>query len=296
MSAEYFVGRRSSTLDLDQFEYSDALFEATRFDGQEIRDIRFKHCTFANNSFKSTKLINCEFENVVFLSGYFRDSVVINTEFRGSRFIDCDFTRVDLRYSRLKFYNRFSRSYIPFNRIQECLPEEGNLRKELCDALAREAVAVGEYRDADLFRAEAIRGEKRFLKAVIWQSAPYYKAKYDNVDRLRAVGRYVRFRFFDLLWGQRRSHRVILRNWLALGIVFAILMATSWRGSLGGDVSIEDAAIYGFLAVFPVQPLESYSISGTVVSFWVLAARFLALIFSGLFVALLFARLYEGRR
>lgn len=296
VTAEYLAGRKATTLQPGLRTYSDAVFEATRFDDRELAGITFRHVTFANVSFKNATIRDCTFENVVFLGSYFRNTVISSCDFAGCKFYDCDLTRVDLRNTRMKYYNRFHRTYVPFDRIRECLPEEGNLRQLLCTELAREAMEEGHPSDAAHFRTEAIRGEQRFLREVLLQRVPYYAKKYDLGDRMRAAGRLTQQAFFDVAWGRRKSHAVILRNWLLSAILFSMITAGVGWPYLGGDPTRAEAALYGFLTLFPGSQIFDFSIESSWLVVIVIIGRLLGLLLSGLFVALLFSRLYEGRR
>ena len=133
------VGRSRTTIVAGTETYSDALFAAHRYEGDVFTEHQFEHSTFANNSFKDTEFVRCTFRNVAFVGVYFRDTILRECRFEGCKFIDCDMSRVDIRSCDLKFYNSFLRTHVPFARLSECLPKEGNLRQQLCENLAREA-------------------------------------------------------------------------------------------------------------------------------------------------------------
>lgn len=296
MTAEYLVGRSEDVLSAGKDAYVDALFAAGRYEGQRYKDFSFEHSTFANNSLKESTLEKCTFKNVAFIGVYFRGAILKDCRFEGCKFIDCDMSRVDIRSSDFKFYNVFIQTHVPFDRISECLPVEGNLRQHLCENLAREAAVAGKFGDAGRFRAAAAQGQATFLKAVAARKIPHYQQKYDSADQIRAVFSLVKLKLFNAIWGSTRSHWVVLRNWMILAAAAFLIFAVVGHDALGANSTWWRAGGYGAVATIPITPPQDYPVSGVVVPVLTVAFRFLGLIFGAIFAALLFARAYEGRR
>lgn len=296
MSAEYLVGRSEDVLSASKPAYVDALFAAGRHENETYSNLQFEHSTFANNSLKGSTFDKCTFKNVVFIGVYFRDTVLKECRFEGCKFVDCDLTRVDIRSSELKFYNVFTQSYVPFDRISECLPVEGNLRHLLCENLAREAAAAGQFGDSGRFRAGAAQGQVSFLKAVAARKIPYYRQKYDTADQFRAVFSLVKLKLFNAIWGSTRSHWIVLRNWAILAAAAFATFAVVGQGAIGDESTWWRAGFYGAIATIPITPVQEYEVTGAIIPVLTVIFRFLGLIFAAIFAALLFARAYEGRR
>ena len=296
MTAEYLVGRSDATLVASQTSYRDALFAAGRYDGESYRDLHVEHSTFANNSLKASTFDQCTFINVAFVGVYFRDTILTKCRFEGCKFINCDMSRVDIRSCDVKFYNTFQQTPVPYNRISESLPSEGNLRQALCENLSREASRVGEFGDAGRFRAAALQGQLRFLRAVVARNIPYYRDKYDQTDQVQAFLNLVKLRLFNAVWGGTRSHWIVLRNWLLLAAIAFVTFALLGRDSVGTDSTWWRAGFYGALATIPITPPHDYALTDPSLQVLTVVIRFLGLIFAAIFAALLFARAYEGRR
>ena len=296
MTAEYLVGRFEDALSGDKPVYVDALFAAGRYEDKMYNNLHFEHTTFANNSFKDSTFEKCTFKNVAFVGVYFRDTVFKECRFEGCKFVDCDMSRVDIRSCDLKYYNAFRRTHVPYDRISECLPAEGNLRQLLCENLAREGAAAGQFGDAGRFRAAAAQGQIRFLKAIAARKIPYYRQKYDSGDQVRAVFSLVKLKLFNAIWGSTRSHWVVLRNWMVLAVAAFVIFALVGHDVVGSDSTWWRAGFYGAIATIPITPPQDYSVSGVLVPVLTVVFRFLGLIFGAIFAALLFARAYEGRR
>lgn len=296
MTAEYLVGRSEVALSMDSAVYVDALFAAGRYEHETYGYLHFEHSTFANNSLKNSTFEQCTFKNVAFVGVYFRDTIFKECRFEGCKFLGCDMSRVDIRSSDLKYYNVFTQTPVPYERISECLPGEGNLRQLLCENLARESAAAGNFRDAGRFRAAAAQGQIRFLKAVAARRIPYYRQKYDAADQVRAVFSLAKLKLFNAVWGSTRSHWVVLRNWVTLSAVAFVVFAAVGPDVVGADSTWWRAGFYGSIATIPITPPQDYEVAGTVVPVLTVVFRFLGLMFAAIFAALLFARAYEGRR
>ena len=296
MTAEYLVGRHEAELETTQTSYIDALFAAGRYEDSSFNGLRLEHSTFANNSLKGSTFEGCHFKNVAFVGVYFRDAILRECRFEGCKFVDCDMSRVDIRSCDIKFYNLFTRTHVPYDRISDCLPSEGNLRQVLCENLAREAASIGQFADAGRFRAAAVQGQERFLRAVCSRRTPYYREKYEVTDQLKAVLGLTKLKTFNAIWGSTRSHWVVLRNWVTLAAVAFVTFAVLWPSDVGKDSTWWRAGFYGAVATVPINSPADYEIAGA----WAIAAtvvlRFLGLMFAAIYAALLFARAYEGRR
>ncbi|MBZ5734146.1 pentapeptide repeat-containing protein [Nocardioides sp. TRM66260-LWL] len=295
MTAEYLLGREPARLADEQPSYTDALFAAERFEGKIVEGSNFTHSTFANVSLKNTTFDRCKFVNVAFVGAYLRDTILRDCQFEGCKFINCDMTRVDIRSCSLKYYNSFTETPVPFDRVRDSLPEEGNLRQLLCENLSREASRVGDYDDAGKFRAAALDGQQRFLKAVFRRTTPYYREKYGLGDQIDAGLKLLRLAVFNLIWGSRRSHWTVFRNWVLVALVGFLVFATSYRKVEPGT-SWWHAGLYGALAAIPISPPQDLELHGTHLQVWLVILRFLGLMLAAILAALLFARAYEGRR
>lgn len=178
MTAEaYFHGRAAGAIQFP-FEGSDQLFAGQRLDGTTIASPTYKHCTFANISFKDAKLESGRFVNCAFVACFFRKTDVRSCSFSSCRFIDCEFPGAS--FSGCDFrYTRFLGCYIPVDDIEHNLPPEPNLREHLAKGLAREAASLGDPHAARRFRLL----EKRAYEANGWAAVigktKWYRDHYD---------------------------------------------------------------------------------------------------------------------
>lgn len=129
VSAAYALGRDLGVLQ-PPYQAQDLAFAATRLDGMSMQDGDFKHCTFANVSFKSVVLQSNAFLNCVFIGCYFRRAELVHSSFVGCRFIDCNFSHVAIKGSRFP-YSAFQGCQLPFEELVHSLPSEPNIREAL---------------------------------------------------------------------------------------------------------------------------------------------------------------------
>lgn len=296
MSAQYLVGKKEHDA-LSDRSFTDALFPNQRIEGNSLTGLEIQHSTFANCSFKGSNFKNSVFENVVFVGCYFRDTDFIDCTLKACKFIDCNLERVDFQSSNLKFYNSFHDSTVPLERIRDALPREGNLRHRLCDNLSRESAKTGDPKTARAYRAEANSGLKRYHKDILRHQIPFYRNKFTTLDRLASLTSLARIYFFQAAWGDRRSYVTILRNWLAFALIGGTLCWLGLAEGLGNSSTSSGARfIFGATSAFPITPPVDLEVHSNWALTSVTTLRVGGLIFSGLFVTLLFSRVYEGRR
>ena len=152
----YLVGRKNGDWPTEAEPVENLVFAAVFKDCASLEGLAFKHCTFANVSFKETTVRNCQFINCAFLSCYFRKSLLVGSVFIGCKFISCEFPKISVQSCDFK-YSRFENCVLPFDEMEHSLPREPNLREELANGLAIAADAKGNQRDRRRYRLTAIR-------------------------------------------------------------------------------------------------------------------------------------------
>jgi uncharacterized protein YjbI with pentapeptide repeats len=271
----------------------DTLFINERFDGEALGPDapRYKHCTFANVSFKDAKLTDITFEDCVFIGCYFRRTTLSGCKFPASRFIDCDFSKPGI-FNCSFAYARFTGTPVEHDYISASIGGEHNIRREISANLAHEAQAVGRTKDARQFRLDAIAAQESFLRAGYRHETDYYRRKFQGLDQFAAWLAHWRSRMNGLIWGYGERALPLVRNLVILtALVFPVLLLLS-RDDLsrtnGNEVSVLDC---WFLSVGNV--LNNTSLSGVVIDGgWARVTSSIeagvGLIALGLFITLLF--------
>jgi hypothetical protein len=229
-ASAYLLGREPLALE-EPFGGADKVFAATRLDKNVIKGASFCHCTFANISFKEVKITQVHFEDCVFVGCYFRKAELEESSFAGCRFFDCDFPRVAIRGCDFR-YCKFSGCLLTFSEMRHSLPQEPNLREELAANLAVEASALGHPKEARAFRMCAIGAREENLKAAIMGQSDWYRQHYDLLRRIGALVGLLGSILNRNLWGYGEQARVLMRNFLILGLVVFPLLFYFTRNAL----------------------------------------------------------------
>ena len=201
----------------------DYTFAAQRLDRGELRQARYRHCTFENVSFKETLLDDCVFEDCIFVGCYFRRARLRECVFKGCRFYDCEFPRVSLAGCRL-IYVRFTGCQIAFDLIRDCLPQEPNLREELCRNLARQSYDLGLTDDGRRFRRVENDAREAHLKNGFAGESEWYRKHFRGTHRVRAFIQWLWSKANRFFWGYCESGPRLAVNFLVTtAVVFPLL-------------------------------------------------------------------------
>ena len=213
-SAAYFVGRPVAEL-VAPYAATDSAFGAKRLDGETVENASFKHCTFANISFKEVTLQSSTFLDCVFIGCYFRRSELVDSAFVGCRFIDCNFAHVSIKSSRFH-HSSFRSCQLPYAELLHSLPSEPNLREDLTRNLALQSSQLGLASEARLYRMEEIRAREAHLRSAIVGQSQWYKEHFDGLARVRATLQLTLSLLNRWLWGYGERAWVLVRNLLFL--------------------------------------------------------------------------------
>jgi hypothetical protein len=291
MTEALLIGRTPEKLSRLEPEVRDAIFEADRVDGQTFERLSFSHCTFANVSFKDARFIGCTFENCAFIECYFRLTELDTSRFLGCKFINCDFPKTAFR--RCEFvYSVFRECFLPYKQLEQNLPAEANLRRVLCENLAREAEAAGDSADARQYRLQAYKAFERYLRYGVLGSDEWSRKHFPSLSaRAEAAGKLLARWSNRILWGYGDRGAVLIRNAAVLVILIFPLAyyfekdgLTDASGSVGpGSYFLLSADAFlnntGFSGIEPTSSATRILVGLEVAS---------GLIFLGLAITLLF--------
>jgi hypothetical protein len=275
---------------------SDTLFASQRIDRAIIQGQVFKHCTFANISFKDCCIKDAIFVNCVFASCYFRKAQLESVKFSGCKFVDCDLGKIDVRVCDFKLYNSFSGCFIRFDEIRDSLPSEGNLKSHLCFNLAREARNLGAIRESDRFRQVAAEGLESHLLQAVRHASSFYREKYTGGARTSAFGEYLASKSRGYLFGYKRSWLVLLRNWIIANVIIFPLWFLLVRAGIqrdGRPVAVGDLWLGSLGNTLPGSGISDVKFVSAAAQFAAFIEVLSALLFGGLVAALIFRSVFE---
>ena len=290
LESAYLLGRAAGNLD-GVTSGSDIAFGSTRLDGQELRDWDFKHCTFANISFKNSPLQDCKFLNCIFVDCYFRRSTLTNSHFVGCRFVDCNFSYVSIQSSHFK-YSSFRKCQIPFAELRHSLPTEANLRESLAHNLFVESRALGLRAEARSYRLAALTAKEADLRAGISGESEWYRTHFEGSKRFRARRQLWFSRFNRYAWGYGESSWRLLWNVLLVSIVVFPALFYATRSGLssgnGGAVGLWDIIYFSVETAFPAPLGSDIEAVGYLARALAIAESLLGFVFVALFASNVF--------
>jgi uncharacterized protein YjbI with pentapeptide repeats len=286
----YGLRRDLATFDQASSATSDRLFAGERLDEKQLPPGTFQHCTFANISFLRAQIRNVTFVDCVFIGCYFRRAVVSSCSFTSCRFISCDFTHIAINGTNLLFA-KFVDCTMDYEVVRHNLPNEHNLREDLCRNLAVEATKLGHLSQARAFRLEEVKAKEANLRSALLWRTDWYRQHYYGTRRARAGLELVWSLLNRFMWGHGERLHVLVRNAALFTLVVLPLLLWKFRSGLRiaahQDLHWSDFIYLSLQTVLPVN-------LGLDVSPTSLAARAVTvigsvsgLVFAGLFVAYL---------
>lgn len=225
--------------------------------------------TFVDVSFKQAELSQCYFRNCRFIRCDFTGANISRCNFRGSQYEECKF-----------HYTTWEHTHLDEEFLDNCLPSEENLARDLVRTLRVNFGHIGNYSAVNKAASieVALTGQHLFNAAYSKQS--YYRSKYKGWNRVVNCVRHMQWKALDLLWGNGES----LFRVLVCGIFFVLVWSAflawqfpqfSWPDSL----SVVVRAFWGVSTTPPVPEWHLVALT---------ALRFVLV---GLFMAILIKRL-----
>lgn len=289
----YLVGRTSGIWPASTTAATDMLFAAIRKDGEILEGKEFKHCTFANVSFKEALLKQCRFTNCVFLNCYFRKCQMVGSSFIGCRFADCDFPKVTIQSCDFK-YSHFDSCSIPFAEMEHSLPHEPNLREELAHKLAIASDLCGRGAEGRQYRLAAIQAREEHLYAAVLGNSDWYMRHYSGLRKMNAMSQLVASKANGLIWGHGEKWSVVVRNLIALVLVIfptALWFARSGLEQKSGEVNAGDLIWLSVTTIVPIGGVISVVATNWLTRAILTIEGFTGVVAAGLLVTLLVRRM-----
>ncbi len=217
----------------------------------------------------------------------FSTAAISSCSFNACRFINCTFSHVSINGTTLT-YARFIDCAIDYEIITHNLPNEPNLREELCRNLKVEFAKLGNLAEARLFRLEEIRAKEANLRnAILWKT-DWYKRHYYGIRRVRAGVELVWSSVNRYLWGYGERLYVLVSQAVLFSLI--ILPFLFWlvkSGLRSAELHWGDyiyLSLQTMLSVDLCLRVTPMSLGAEVVT---VLGSLLGLVFAGLFVAYL---------
>jgi hypothetical protein len=223
--------------------------------------------------------------NKTFIGVRFEQSEISECYFRNCRFIRCDFTGTSIRrsnfrgsqYEECKFlYSTWEHTQLDDEFLDNCLPSEENLARDLVRSLRVNFGHIGNYSAVNKAAAIEVRLAGQHLFHAAYSKQSYYRSKYKGWSRALQAVRHVRWKALDLLWGNGES---IVR--VILAAAFAVFLwgcYIAWSNpSLSWSQSLVEAA-YAFWGIGGAASLPRHQLALPTVVRFVLFGLFMAIL------------------
>jgi len=221
--------------------------------------------TFIDVSFKQSEIVQCYFRNCRFIRCDFTGASISRSNFRGSQYEECKFN-----------YSSWEHTHLDEEFLDNCLPSEENLARDLVRTLRVNFGHIGNYSAVNKAASieVALTGQHLFHAAYSKQS--YYRSKYKGWNRVAHGVRHVQWKALDLLWGNGESLYRILICGVFLVFAWAAFLAWqlpqfSWPDSLG-------VVFRAFWGVSTTPPLPGNHLAALTVFRFLLVGLFMAIL------------------
>lgn len=224
--------------------------------------------TFNKVSFKQANLVECYFRNCRFLNCDFTGAFIKDSNLRGTQFENCSFK-----------YTTWEKSHVDDDFLDNCLPSEENLARDLVRSLRVNFAEIGNYEAVNRAASIEVRLTGQHLYKAAYSKESYYRSKYKRWSRVAHALQHLRWKVLDLLWGNGESiARIVISSFLAI-ILVSLAYAREPRVKFS-DALLESVwHFWGKQYATPLPP--DYALALTVTQFFAF----------GLFMAVLVKRL-----
>ncbi len=220
---------------------------------------------FTDVSFKQSDISNCYFRNCQFIRCDFTGASISRSNFRGAKYEDCKF-----------HYSIWEHTILDDEFLENCLPSEENLARDLVRSLRVNFGHVGNYPAVNKAASieVALTGQHLFHAAYSKQS--YYRAKYKGWNRATNAWRHAKWKMLDLLWGNGESlYRIVICGLFVIAICAALIIwrdpQFSWPSSLGVIAS-------AFWGISTTPPVPNAYLGVLTITRYVLFGLFMAIL------------------
>jgi hypothetical protein len=223
---------------------------------------------FSKISFKQTNFLGCYFRNCRFIDCDFTGAFIKETNLQGSQFENCSFR-----------YTTWEKSRLDDDFMDNCLPNEENLARDLIRSLRVNFMEVGNYEAVNKAASIEVRLSGQHLYKAAYSREAYYRAKYKGRKRFAHAIQHARWKALDLLWGNGESIVRVCLSSLAAVALISLLYARDL------NVGVSDALMESIWHFWGKQYAKALPAG------YLLALSVLQFVALGLFMAILVKRL-----
>lgn len=189
--------------------------------GLTVSGCDFSRCTFRNVGLKNTTFENGNLKHSRFVDAYLNGATFRQVDLTGTRFERCDLRNASFDGCRL-WYVEFFRCHIAFDKLQDCLPSEVNLRRRLLRSLRLNANEMGDVAGARRMLELELAAERKELFQIFVGSDDYFRERYKGGKRFGAFFGWLGHHCQKLGWG----YGLRLKNLFFTGLLVILSFAS----------------------------------------------------------------------
>ena len=221
--------------------------------------------TFENVKFMQADFVDCYFRNCNFIGCDFTGSSFLNSNFRGSRYEGCQFK-----------YSTWENTHLDEDFLENCLPSEENLARDLVRTLRVNYGQIGNYEAVNKAASVEVALTGKHLFSAAYSKQFYYRSKYKGLQRISHGYQHFQWKVLDLLWGNGES---LIRTILSGAFLLAVCATCiSWNNQ---ELKWPDAmslVVKSFFGVSTEPALPDWQLASLTALQLLLVGLFLAIV------------------
>ncbi|BCB61898.1 hypothetical protein HaloA020_25990 [Halomonas sp. A020] len=225
--------------------------------------------TFVGVKFKQSDISDCYFRNCRFIRCDFTGANISGSNFRGSQYEECRFQ-----------YSTWEHTHLDEEFLDNCLPSEENLARDLVRSLRVNFGHIGNYAAVNKAASIEVALTGLHLYHAAYSKQSYYRSKYKGWDRFTHAIRHARWKALDLIWGNGESIIRVLISGATVIFLWASVLV--WADPNFNFHQSLMSVTYAFWGVDTSPPLPRHEFT---------ALSVIRFTFFGLFMAILIKRL-----
>ena len=213
-----------------------------------LKGLRLALSKFINVGIKNAKIQDSSLTQVIFDDVYGRNAEFENVDFTGSTFRNCNFKKAKFNGCTFK-YCKFYNTELPVSEIIRCLPTEPNLREELSKSLKVNFSQLGDKKNSDKFLDLEIKAQQVEMFEIFKSRTKYYKERYDQIDRIEYLLKYLFSRAGGLIYGHGFKIQRLVFSFLVFILFLSLfLIGVPFSSPMGDMVRLEYLNICNYSA------------------------------------------------
>lgn len=201
---------------------SNRIHETDKKFAENVENAEFINRLFVRLVAKGKRFSNVDFKYSIFDTAYLRNCTFDSCDFTGCRFISTNL--YGSKFTGCKFdYSNFERTLVTSDILDTECPGPENLKAKFARTLRVNYQQLGDALSVNKAIKVELKATEIHLKKAWNSNESYYRKKFVKLNRAKAFGEWVRFRFLDFIWGNGESILKLTRSTVFILLFMAII-------------------------------------------------------------------------